>query len=80
MRTVDHVEQISSMADTPPFGNRPEAPNPPSARPRAPETGTPRTIPGRSPGHLLQDLDAAGVVLDQVVVSGEDRANALLDG
>ena len=30
--------------------------------------------------HLLQNLDAPGVVLDQVIVGGEDGGNLALDG
>ena len=30
-------------------------------------------------GHLLEDLDAPGVVFDEVVVGGEDGGDAVLD-
>ena len=47
-------------------------------RARGPGSAAAQTTPGRSARGLLQELDAAPVVLDQIIVGGEDNGNWFL--
>jgi hypothetical protein len=65
---------ISACNGLTPPSESAQARNPPSARPRGwePELDEPLAVDRLR--HLFQDLDAAGVVLDEVVVGGRMAA------